>query len=137
MSFMKRLLDAFDPQKFSNALVASQASVQVNEWLEALGPERVEMAVTSSLPVYKLMTPEQIKVLRANILEHKALILLVLDKHLDFILDNMPAWAQEIRQKHGKQGDDWLLQQMEWLEGIASGQPKMVIKARWDKPPGP
>jgi hypothetical protein len=95
------------------------------------------MAVTSSLPVYKLMTPEQIKVLRANILEHKALILLVLDKHLDFILDNMPAWAQEIRQKHGKQGDDWLLQQMEWLEGIASGQPKMVIKARWDKPPGP
>jgi len=133
---MKRLLGAFNPQAFSNALVANQVSLQVNEWLEEMGPARVDAAVASGLPVYKIMTPVQIKALRAGILEHKALILLVLDKHLDHILANMPAWAIAIREKYGAQGDTWLMQQMEWLEGIAGGKPKMVIKARWDKAPG-
>jgi hypothetical protein len=137
MSFMERVMAAFDGNKFGNALIASQISAKINEWLEELGPERIDFLMTKNEPIYRVLTPEQIREYRKQITENATLILSVLSTHLDYILTHLPDWAVALREKHGQKGDDWLRTQLEWIEGIATGKPKIKVTARWgETPPG-
>lgn len=137
MNFMERLMAAFDGNKFANALFASEISVKVNERLEEIGPEVLDALMTKNEPIYRVLTPEQIKTVKEQITQNATLILSVLSTHLDYLLTHLPDWAVALREKHGQKGDDWLRAQLEWIEGIATGKPKIKVTARWgETPPG-
>ena len=108
-------LPGLDASRFSRIFVINRGRRGLAQFLNQIGPERLEKLVAEKKPLSDVLPPEQTAEYMKLAQQFHWIARLISDE--DFY-SMLPDWCLKIVLNHGPEGHQWLAEQVTWLRSL-------------------